>query len=183
MSEQIVNKPTSVTSTRRERVAQLVLRGLTAREIVAALASGDNRIINGRTGKPWSLGTIGTDLIALKAEWNRRANAAFDEHRARQLAEVAELKRAAWSSRRYETVLRCLEREAKLLGLDAPARDTQVALNLDVGNLSDEQLQRIANGEDPLRVISIHAPATASASGAGAAPTPGDEGRLGGGTV
>ena len=183
MSVQIVNKPANITSTRRARVAQLVLRVLTAREIVVALASGDNPIINAKTGAPWSLGTVADDLKALKAEWNRRAAEAYDEHRARQLAEVAELKRAAWSSRRYETVLRCLEREAKLLGLDAPARDTQVALNLDVGNLSDEQLQRIANGEDPLRVISIHAPATASASGAGAAPTPGDEGRLGGATV
>lgn len=122
MSEHAPNKQPNVTSTRRARVAQLVLRGLTAREIVAALASGDNRIINGRTGEPWSPGTIGSDLIALKAEWNRRANEAYSEHRARQLAEVAELKRAAWSSRRYETVLKCLEREAKLLGLDAHER-------------------------------------------------------------
>lgn len=128
MSEHVLNKPKNITSTRRERVAQLVLRGLTAREIVVALArpiDDNNRtppILNPRTGAPWSLGTIGADLIALKAEWNRRANAAFDEHRARQLAEVAELKRAAWAARRYDTVLKALEREAKLLGLDAHER-------------------------------------------------------------
>ncbi len=122
MSEHAPNKQPNVTSTRRARVAQLVLRGLTAREIVAALASGDNRIINGRTGEPWSLGTIGSDLIALKAEWNRRAAEAYDEHRARQLAEIAEVKRAAWAKGRYDTILKALEREAKLLGLDAHER-------------------------------------------------------------
>jgi len=122
MSVQIVNKPANITSTRRERVAQLVLRGLTAREIVVALASGDNPIINAKTGAPWSLGTVADDLKALKAEWNRRAAEAYDEHRARQLAEIAEVKRAAWAKGRYDTILKALEREAKLLGIDARER-------------------------------------------------------------
>lgn len=149
MSEHAPNKQPNVTSTRRERVAQLVLRGLTAREIVAALASGDNRIINGRTGEPWSLGTIGSDLKALKTEWNRRAAEAYDEHRARQLAEVAELKRAAWAARRYDTVLRAMEREAKLLGLDAPISGRVEVTGKDGGKIeikhdfNDDQLSEI----------------------------------------
>jgi hypothetical protein len=122
MPEHGANNQPNVTSTRRERVAQLILRGLTAREIVAALASGDNALLNPKTGQPWSLGSIGHDLGVLKAEWQARAAEAYDEHRARQLAEIAELKRAAWAARRYDTVLKAMEREAKLLGLDARER-------------------------------------------------------------
>jgi len=45
----------------------------------------------------------------------------------------------------------CIDRRIKLLGLDAPERAQN--LNLDMSALSLEQLERIANGEDPWHVL------------------------------
>lgn len=50
-----------------------------------------------------------------------------------------------------DRILRIMERRSKLLGLDAPAK--QHNLNVDLSNLTDEQLQRIAAGEDPASVL------------------------------
>ena len=47
----------------------------------------------------------------------------------------------------------CIERRAKLLGLDAPTKQQSENLNIDMGQLTDDQLQRIANGEDPIHVL------------------------------
>lgn len=47
--------------------------------------------------------------------------------------------------------LNIMDRRQKMLGYTAP--DTSRTLNFDASSLSDEQLLRIANGEDPARVI------------------------------
>lgn len=75
------------------------------------------------------------------------------------------------------------QRALELIGKHLRLFDTQVALNLDVADLSDEQLRRIADGEDPIKVISANAPTTAGAGGNRTEATPGDEGRLGGAAV
>lgn len=43
----------------------------------------------------------------------------------------------------------CIDRRCKVIGIDAPQRN----LDINVSNLTIEQLQRIANGEDPIRVL------------------------------
>lgn len=53
--------------------------------------------------------------------------------------------------RYLEGVRWCIERRCKILGVDAPDRSTN--LNIDLSQLTGEQLDRIANGEDPLQVI------------------------------
>ncbi len=53
--------------------------------------------------------------------------------------------------RAAECVLRIMERRARLDGLDAPS--STMAFNIDVTQLTDEQLERIANGEHPLLVV------------------------------
>lgn len=45
--------------------------------------------------------------------------------------------------------IRLGERRAKLLGLDAPTR----AITFDMTGATDEQLERIARGEDPMKVM------------------------------
>lgn len=101
---------------RREAVASLRLRGLSQREITVALASQNPPIVNPTTGEPYSSITIKNDLDALKAEW--RANASVDtaEHMARQLAELWNIKRAAWGAKDPELALKALDREMKLTG-------------------------------------------------------------------
>ena len=101
---------------RRERVAQLRLRGLSAREIARALAQGDNAIVSPITGKPYDHKTILADLDALKAQWRQSSSVATDEHMARQFAEIQEIKRAAWAAKDPELALKALGQEMKLLG-------------------------------------------------------------------
>lgn len=110
---------------RRERVAQLRLRGLSAREIAQSLAKGVRdpatgeyvgKIVSPITGKPYDHKTILADLDALKAQWRQSSGVATDEHMARQFAEIQEIKRAAWAAKDPELALKALGQEMKLLG-------------------------------------------------------------------
>jgi hypothetical protein len=114
---------------RRARVSSLRARGLTHEEIYHQLAAqfingnpNPSYMVNTETHEPFDRSTITRDLKWLRDENIKCALASAEEHRANQLAEVRELKRAAWAGKRYETVLACLAREAKLLGLDMPER-------------------------------------------------------------
>lgn len=108
---------------RRENVARLRLQGKTHREIIAAL--GDNP----KTKRPWSLGVINKDLQAIHAAWKASAVADIAEHKARVLAELSEVKRAAWEAKDLANLLRALQQETRLLGLDEPiAQDTTIRI-------------------------------------------------------
>jgi len=52
-----------------------------------------------------------------------------------------------------DRVLKLMERRAKLLGMDAPQQLNALIRNINLGQLTDEQLTRIAEGEDLLYVI------------------------------
>lgn len=105
---------------RRERVARLRLQGLTEREIAIALPTGNDPIVDPDTKKPYSNVTIHADLEALKTEWQTNAARDASEFISEQLAELDELKKSAWKDKRYDVVMKCMERRAKLLGLDKP---------------------------------------------------------------
>ena len=48
-------------------------------------------------------------------------------------------------------VLNCIQKRCDILGLDAPKRNNN--LEVDLSKLTDDQLSRVANGEDPFKVI------------------------------
>ena len=50
-------------------------------------------------------------------------------------------------------VLNCIDRRCKLLGIDAPTRTDNRNYDIDLSKLSDEQLDRVAAGEDVMKVI------------------------------
>jgi len=52
-----------------------------------------------------------------------------------------------------DRALRISESRRKLLGLDATTKNTN--LNIDLNELTDEQLERIASGEDPAHVLAV----------------------------
>lgn len=101
---------------RRERVAQLNLRGLSSREIAKALAQGENPIVNPSTGQPYDQKTILADLNVLKGEWKMLRGAAIDDHIDREYMEIIEIKKTAWAKKDPELVLKAIDREMKLLG-------------------------------------------------------------------
>jgi DNA-binding transcriptional MerR regulator len=105
---------------RRRTVASLRLRGLTVREIQMALA--EVRKFNPKDGTPWGLATIQRDIDALKKRWREDAAANFAEHQAKLNAELNELKRQAWRNEDLANVLKAIEQQRKLLGLDAPTK-------------------------------------------------------------
>lgn len=101
---------------RRMWVARFQARGLSEREVREAL--GKLRILNPRTGRDWSLGTIHNDFIANLEEWQDFAARSIDQHRGRIMAELQEVKRKAWADGTLSFVLRALQQERAVLGID-----------------------------------------------------------------
>jgi hypothetical protein len=135
----------AVRDIRRRHVASMTLRGLTQREIVQALPGFG--VLNPGTGKPYSLGTVNSDLQHLRGEWRERAARDTADLKAQVLAELREARRAAWTDREINLVLRGLKQEAELLGLEAPAKlDLRVE---DLDRAIERELERLAaSGEE-----------------------------------
>lgn len=110
------NSHDAIIERRRELVMTYVLRSYTQRGIAAALAKESPPCINPETETPWSAATINLDIKALKNDWRKSARAKVADHQARQLAELEEVKRAAWGAGDYDGVRRALEAEMRLLG-------------------------------------------------------------------
>ena len=103
---------------RRQMVGSARLRGFSIREIKTFL--GEQGLINPKTRRPFTATAIFSDLEALKKEWRAAAARDIGEHKARILAELLEVKRAAWGKKKFTVVLAAIERECKILGIDAP---------------------------------------------------------------
>jgi hypothetical protein len=69
-----------------------------------------------------SLSTIHKDLQAIQEDWRSHARQDIATHKARQLAELNELRRAAWQAKDYRLALSVLREEIALLGTDAPVK-------------------------------------------------------------
>ena len=113
---------------RRERVASLRLRGLTEREIVAALEQ--QNFINPETGKAYSTGCIAKDILALQKQWLANAARDISEHKSEQLAELRELSRRNWAKDDLAEVRACLTLAARILGTPAPEKH-QIGVTID----------------------------------------------------
>jgi len=126
-SPDTVSKSARVALRRRE-VAALRLQGFTEREIASELAA--KGFVNPKTGKAWTQATINGDLKAIREDWRARAAQDIAEHIARILAELSEVKRSAWVEKDYQAILRAIEKEAKILGVDSP--DKQIVIEGDL---------------------------------------------------
>ena len=100
----------AVIAARRQQIARLRLQGATLREIQAQLSVD---------GAPCALGTIHADLQVMEDDWRTAAAADIVEYKARQLAELAEIKRAAWADGKLMTVLAALRVEVEITGTKA----------------------------------------------------------------
>jgi hypothetical protein len=106
------------------------------REITDAVAR--NGQLNPETNQPWDLATVFRDCHALQQQWLEQTKEVVGEHRARQLAELAEVKREAWSTKQLKPVLDALRQESKILGLDMPERH-----------------ELSGPGEEPVKIVEI----------------------------
>jgi len=101
---------------RQKFVSNMKLRGYKAEEIAALLA--EEGIINPITGEPFAVNTINKDLKIIEEEWRDEMMSSISGHRARVLAELQEVKRAAWKTKKLQIILTSIEKEINLLGLN-----------------------------------------------------------------
>lgn len=125
--------PKEVTEKRREIVASLMARGMRQAEVVIQLGTemiirgGDainnpSYIVNPNTLEPFDKATINRDFKYLLKGWRENALMDSDDHFSRQLAELTELRRAAWARKDLAEVRQCLALEMKLLGTARPEK-------------------------------------------------------------
>jgi hypothetical protein len=117
---------------RRERVAHLRLKQLSAREIADALATGDFPLLNPDTGEPYTHTTILSDIKALNSRWRKEANIATEKHAARQFAEMQETKRLAWQQNDGDLVIKVIDKEMKLLGTMKQPDGLTININMEI---------------------------------------------------
>ena len=135
----------AVADKRREIVARGLLRGMTQLEIANYLAE---KGMVGKKGKPYSPATISRDVSVIRGEWRLAAARDYQDHIAAALAEIRELRRHAWKEMDTRLILKCWDREVKLLGLNAPEimqiidwRREAIEVGLDVGDLFDSMVR------------------------------------------
>jgi hypothetical protein len=145
-----------VVEKRRRFVASLRLRGMTQREIESALPA--HGVFNPKTGKPWTLGMINRDLKAIEAQWREDAARDISELKAKQLAEIGEVKLEAWKKGAIKNVLAALDREMKLTGTAASEKlELTVTAEMEriitalIENLEGEALEKALAAIEALR--------------------------------
>jgi hypothetical protein len=106
---------------RREAVSELRRKRMTQRQIVKALPQYIPPIV-GPDGKPFSLGTINSDLKALQREWRKNAEKATADHVADQYESLEALERRCWADGDMAGVARAIALKMKLTGTEAPTK-------------------------------------------------------------
>lgn len=101
---------------RQSIVSSAKLRGMTSSDIVALLS--EEGVVNPLTDEPWSITTINNDLREIEERWKTEMLRDVSEHRSRVLAELNEVKMASWKTGKLSLVLRAIDQEVGLLGLN-----------------------------------------------------------------
>jgi hypothetical protein len=114
------NSKKTIIEQRRALVAGLRLKGRTQREIINNLT--DNGFVNPKSNKPWSLGLINSDIEKIEQKWQEESVRDISKHKARQLAEINEIKKFAWTTKEYAIILKAIDQEANILGTKAAIR-------------------------------------------------------------
>ena len=129
-------KQRMVQAQRRERVAQLLARKHTMREIPPILAS--EGLVNPTNGKPWTFQVVHLDKKAIEKEWHDRAFQHIDEHKSRIMAELQEVQRAGWDVEDLKAVLDALRQQRGVMGTDAPQKQEFTGgLTVNIVNFTD----------------------------------------------
>jgi hypothetical protein len=129
---------------RQEAVGRYLVMGYTQLEIAEALEK--EKITNPETGQPYDRTTIGKDIAAVNRKWKTSTKASIEQHRARQLAELSELKRVGWKKDNPALVLNALTHESRLTDTSAPIR-----INIDLVSSLWDALEK--RGRDPEQVL------------------------------
>lgn len=131
---------------RRDVVTSLWARGLSQREIQASMANPNNPsfMVNPETGAPYELATINRDIRFVRARREASIDASVEEHKARQLIEIDELRRAAWAKKDLKSVATAIDLEMKLTGTISTKLDVNLKRKPDSAEgMTDEELETL----------------------------------------
>jgi len=163
------------TGLRKRRVATLVARGYDPYEIVQQMGTpmmpdpampGGERpnpmyTVNPTTGDAYSDSTIRRDVEEIMAAYSQFNSERIAEERGRLVHEVDEIRRGLWARtgtsglEAYELLMEAVRLTANLAGANMPLEVRSQNINVsvaDLAELSNEALERIANGE-PVEVV------------------------------
>lgn len=124
---------------RRNTIAVNLVAGLNYRQMAEALGV--------------SIGTISEDVKLILGRWQREQVTEIDKIKQLEIQRLDKAVNAIWDNvKKGKThsilaMLRIMERRSKLLGLDKPMN--QIHTVYDFSKATDEQLQRIRDGEHP----------------------------------
>lgn len=102
---------------RRQRVSELLAKGMTSYQIAMEMEA-DDQYRNPDTGRPWCVDTIKSDMQSIRKRWRQEALLNYDIHVSRILGQLRQVRLSAWKSMDLNTILKTLDQEVKLLGLD-----------------------------------------------------------------
>ena len=98
-------------------MTELLVRGNTQAQIVSLMAA-DDAMHNPVTTAPWSKDTIYKDVKLARERWQEQTRLHYDIHVSRILGQIRAVRIEAWNQEDLGTVLKTLDQEVKLLGLD-----------------------------------------------------------------
>ena len=142
----------------KRRVASLHVRGLRPHEIYQIISEptrkgefgpepSPNYIENPTTKQPYTKRTIYRLIAEIRESWHMEDAERVKAYMADCIGNAEEARRSAWSSGHLTTVLAANHQMARLVGAYKP-----LEVNINWGALTDEQVERLANGE-PLSVV------------------------------
>jgi len=136
---------TSHIEARRAVVADGMFQGMTLDQITDHVHKA--KIINRKTGKPFSRWSVWRDMVALIEQWKEDAKEAIDTLRGRQFAELQAIKAQAWKDKDWGTVLAAIDREMRLVGTQAPQRIDVAVIRKEAERLAER------HGLDPSTIM------------------------------
>jgi hypothetical protein len=110
----------TVVEGRRSRVAFHLVRHESIREIVNSLVKEGEH--NPATGEPWSFYAVHSDTVWQREQWRKDVLADTAKVQGAVLAQIREVQHQAWLRNNYNLLLKALQQERELLGLDAPTK-------------------------------------------------------------
>lgn len=150
--------PKELIEKRREIIASLLSRGMRQYEIVNQLSMPTIRrlvdgeykdmpnptyMLNPLTNEPFDKATISRDVKKLLDEWREEAKADIEDFASKQLFELREARRKAWTNGDMAEVRLNMALEMKLLGTARPERKEI--------KLDDKQFEQMQSAKDRVR--------------------------------
>ncbi len=120
---------------RQARVASLLLRRLTAREIVGVLPRSG--ILEPSTGRPYGVDVIKADIALIESEWTEESS------KARLLAETREARKEAWAQKKVTLVLDTIKQEMAMVGEEIAPLEAREERQIECVKLSKAEFGRL----------------------------------------